>query len=214
METASASSMAGAGGAPHRRHVRGECVRVAPARHSTHASETPACAVQVREQSLSTQQRAALTVSPRSFFLAIINIARCAQELFLSLLRLRMRAASGEPPTAEACTLADTALRKLKRALKGSVRAGFNRPWILLAPCRFSPRNPIVCFLFVLRFLLFFSALDVLARHHLSQTPHRSTQVVTPGDDAYTQRRRVWNADIDRKPALIVRCMVRTSSSP
>ena len=31
-------------------------------------------------------------------------------------------------------------------------------------------------------------------------------ELVRPGDDRYDERRRVWNASIDRYPALIARC--------
>src|SRR5215208_7718998 len=31
-------------------------------------------------------------------------------------------------------------------------------------------------------------------------------ELVRPGDDSYDERRRVWNASIDRYPALIARC--------
>jgi FAD/FMN-containing dehydrogenase len=31
-------------------------------------------------------------------------------------------------------------------------------------------------------------------------------ELVRPGDDRYNERRRVWNASIDRHPALIARC--------
>src|SRR5215218_4228623 len=31
-------------------------------------------------------------------------------------------------------------------------------------------------------------------------------ELVRPGDDRYDARRRVWNASIDRYPALIARC--------
>ena len=31
-------------------------------------------------------------------------------------------------------------------------------------------------------------------------------QVITPSDSTYDSLRRIWNGDIDRRPALIVRC--------
>src|SRR5215469_12008890 len=35
---------------------------------------------------------------------------------------------------------------------------------------------------------------------------HLLGQLISPGDDGYESARRVWNGDIDKYPALIVRC--------
>ena len=48
------------------------------------------------------------------------------------------------------------------------------------------------------------TALDETAVRELERS--LAGQLVRPGDPAYDERRAVWNASIDRRPALIVRC--------
>src|SRR4029453_4119112 len=48
------------------------------------------------------------------------------------------------------------------------------------------------------------NSIDQLALREFGSTLRG--ELVGPGDDCYDERRRVWNASIDRYPALIARC--------